>query len=129
MRNLFWLAAVLVALVFAGCARKKTSESAYQSFAGAPATKESETPTSAQVLMVKAAEGLNGKVSSANANAKFVVLTFPVGQMAEINQRLNVYRGELKVGEVKVTGPQGDDSIVADILVGGAQPGDEVRDR
>jgi hypothetical protein len=42
---------------------------------------------------------------------------------------MNVYRRGLKVGEVKVTGPQRDDNIVADITAGEAAVGDEVRDR
>jgi hypothetical protein len=49
--------------------------------------------------------------------------------MAAIDQRLNVYRGGLKVGELIVTGPQREDSIVADVTAGEARTGDEVRDR
>jgi hypothetical protein len=35
----------------------------------------------------------------------------------------------LKVAEVKVTGPQRDNNIVADLVSGDAQVGDEVRDQ
>lgn len=72
---------------------------------------------------------LVGKVVSANAASRFAVLNFPMGRMAQVGQVLNVYRSGLKVGEVKVSGPQRDDNIVADISVGEAQKGDEVKDR
>jgi hypothetical protein len=72
---------------------------------------------------------LNGKVSAADVNLRFVVLTFPVGQMPALNQQLNIYRDGLKVGIVNVSGPQRDDSIVADIIMGEAHTGDQVRDR
>ena len=68
-----------------------------------------------QHVMVEAGRGWN----------KF----FAVGQMPMLEQKLNVYRGGLKTGEVRITGPQRDDNIVADIVVGDAAAGDEVRDR
>ena len=68
-----------------------------------------------------------GKVVRVNDNARFAVLNFPVGTMPGIESRLNVYRHGLKVGEVKVTGPQQDDNTVADIVTGEVQVGDELR--
>jgi hypothetical protein len=35
----------------------------------------------------------------------------------------------LKAGEVKISGPQRDNNIVADLVNGDAQVGDEVRDQ
>ena len=46
-----------------------------------------------------------------------------------MEQRLNLYRNGLKAGEIKVTGPQLDENVVADIVAGDAQLGDEARDR
>jgi len=40
---------------------------------------------------------------------------------------MNLYRGGLKVGEVKITGPQDDDNIVADLLTGDSEVGDQAR--
>jgi hypothetical protein len=80
-------------------------------------------------VIVTPAEGLAGKVISLNTTGKFVVLSFPLGQMPAFEQRLNIYRRGLKVGEAKVTGPKLDDNIVADIAQGTAEVGDEVRDR
>ena len=47
--------------------------------------------------------------------------------MAAAEQRLNLYRRGLKVGEVKVTGPAREDNIVADLVAGEAEVGDEAR--
>jgi hypothetical protein len=80
-------------------------------------------------LIVTPETGLSGKVVRFNAVGRFVVLTFPIGHLPARDQPLNVYRLGLKVGEVKTTGFQNDDSIVADIVSGDAAVGDEVRDR
>ena len=73
--------------------------------------------------------GLVGKVASVNASLHFVVLNFPVGRMAAIEQTLELYRQGQKIGEVKVTGPQQDDNIIADVVSGEAEAGDEVRSK
>lgn len=62
-----------------------------------------------------------------NSAARFVILTFPVGQMPPVGQLLYVYRHGLKVGEVRVTAPQQDDNTAADIVSGEAALGDEIR--
>ena len=68
-----------------------------------------------------------GKVALVNPTARFVVLNFPFGTMATAEQRLSLYRRGLKVGEVKVTGPVRENNIVADLVAGEAEVGDEVR--
>ena len=70
---------------------------------------------------------LIGKISRVNVDGRFVVMTFPIGHLPRLDQRLNVYRRGLKVGEIHVTGPQLDDNVVGDIGAGEAQAGDEVR--
>jgi hypothetical protein len=40
-----------------------------------------------------------------------------------------LYRRGLKVAEVRIAGPQYDDNIVADVLEGEAELGDEARNR
>ena len=57
------------------------------------------------------------------------MLSFPVSQMPKLDQTLFLYRNGLKVAEVKVTGPQRDNNIVADLVSGDARVGDEVRDQ
>jgi hypothetical protein len=68
-----------------------------------------------------------GKVVRVNQSARFAVLNFPLGIMPAPQQKLNVYRQGLKVGEMKVTGPQQEDNTVGDIVAGEAQVGDELR--
>jgi len=72
---------------------------------------------------------LTAQVISYNAVGQFVVLSFPMGQMPKMNQNLFLYRAGLKVGEVKITGPQNNNNIVADLISGEAQNGDEVREQ
>ena len=64
-----------------------------------------------------------------NTAGRFVVLNFPVGHLPAVEQHLNLYRRGSKVGEVKVTGPQNDDNVVADLLAGDSEIGDQVRDK
>jgi hypothetical protein len=73
------------------------------------------------------AGALVGKVVSVNVTARFVVLSFPVGRLPSLEQRLSVYRQGVKVGEVKITGPQRDDNIAADTIAGEPALGDQVR--
>jgi hypothetical protein len=89
--------------------------------APAPAAHTTET-------IVKPDNSLSARVASYNAAGRFVVLSFPVSRMPRMDQTLFLYRNGLKVAELKVTGPQRDNNIVADLVSGDAQAGDEVRD-
>jgi hypothetical protein len=110
---------LLVALVMAlsGCASNKEPK-----YADVPDLPSPENP------VVKPAEVLTGKVVSYNSVGGFTVLNFPVTKMPVPGQKLALYRDGLKVGEVKITGPQKDDNIVADLTKGAAKIGDEVRE-
>ncbi len=68
------------------------------------------------------------KVISVNTVGRFVILSFPAGQMPKPDQALFLYRAGLKVAQVKITGPQQENNIVADLVSGDAQVGDTVRD-
>jgi hypothetical protein len=93
------------------------------------ATKASSTNAATEKFLVTPDAGLRGRVASVNANLRFVVLTFPLGQLPPTDSRMNVFRNGAIVGEVKITGPQRDDNSVADIVLGDAQKGDEVRQK
>ncbi len=80
-------------------------------------------------LIITPDASLAAKVVSYNPTGRFVVLTFPIGRMPAMGQTLFLYRAGLKTGEVKISGPQRDNNIVADLVTGDAQPGDEVRDQ
>jgi hypothetical protein len=87
------------------------------------------TPSAELNPIVTPDNSLTAKVASYNATGRFVVLSFPVGHLPGTDQTLFLYRDGLKVGEVKVTGPQRDNDTVADLVTGTAQVGDEVRDQ
>lgn len=126
MRIVFPMVLVLVVLA-CGCAGRKpaaeTTPGATPVFAPVPGA------TTEGGLIVTPENALIGTVARVNLNGRFVVLTFPVARLPQVEQRLSVYRGGLKVGEVKVTGFRLDDNVVADIVAGEAQADDQVRDR
>ncbi|HEU6448668.1 MAG TPA: hypothetical protein VFV23_09560 [Verrucomicrobiae bacterium] len=49
--------------------------------------------------------------------------------MPKTGETFFLYRNGLKTGEVKITGPQRDNNIVADLTAGDAQVGDDVREQ
>ena len=49
--------------------------------------------------------------------------------MPQAGQTFFLYRAGMKVGEVKITGPQRDNDTVADLTTGDAQEGDDVREQ
>ncbi|HEX3625219.1 MAG TPA: hypothetical protein VH280_07330 [Verrucomicrobiae bacterium] len=57
-----------------------------------------------------------------------MVLSFPLGRMPQTGQTLFIYRAGIKVGEAKITGPQRDNDIVADLTTGDAEAGDEAHE-
>ncbi len=108
---------LLLALVMAtGCASKK-NKAATQPAAMVPQA------------IVTPDLSLTAKVLSVNVVGRFVVLDFPNGRVPSLQQTFFLYRAGLKVGEVKITGPQADNAIVADLTSGEAKVGDTVRDR
>ncbi len=102
------------AFLFVGCAGHKV----------APMAVAEPAPT-----IVTPDNSLTARVVSYNSVGRFVVLSFPVGQMPALDQSLFLYRDGLKVAEIKITGPQQDNNTVADLVTGDAQVGDEVRDQ
>jgi hypothetical protein len=72
---------------------------------------------------------LQARVAVYNSTGRFVVLSVAAGPMPSLDQTLFLYRNGLKVAELKVTGPQNENNIVADLISGDAKAGDDVRDR
>jgi len=105
-------ACLLTLLVFGGCASPEP----------APAANPGG-------LLVTPEHSLVGKVVTYNAAGRFVVLDFPVGKLPVLDQPMFVYRQGLKVGQIKITGPERDTNTVGDLVSGEAQKGDEVRDQ
>ena len=104
-------------LLVAGCA--------HQAPAGQPSMGLGSAPPPRAII--KPDLQTSGQVAMVNSEARFVVLSFPPGPLPPAEQRLNVYRNGMKVGEIKVTGPQHENDTVADIVAGDVQVHDEVR--
>ena len=106
------------ALLLAGCAHR-----ADQPNPAAPPVRTQQPKT-----VIKPDLQASGRVAMVNGEAHFVVLSFPPGPMPQTDHHLGVFRNGLKVGEVKVTGPQHENDTVADIITGEIQLHDEVRE-
>ena len=90
--------------------------------------KKNVAPVTPQTAVVTPDLSLAAKVISVNTIGRFVVLDFPAGQMPKLQQTLSLYRTGLKVAEVKITGPQSDNNIVADLVSGDAKVGDTIHE-
>ena len=130
-----FLPTLLLAVVWmSGCATKPAP--VFQPLPGATtavpsregAASASQTKTGEQSIVTPDTI-LTGRVSVYNEAGRFVVLDFPIGHLPANEQIMFVFRQGLKVGEVRVTGPQRDHNTVADLISGEARKGDEVRDR
>lgn len=117
MKKFYPVFILLIVVSLTGCAWMKHKPAASKS---APvASKTIVTPD----------ESLAAKVIKVNTVGRFVVLNFPEGQMPKPDQHLFLYRGGLKVAEVKTTGQPLETCIVADIISGDMEVGDIVRDQ
>ena len=92
-------------------------------------TGASVTPASTNTFLVTPDLSTVGRVVRVNASLRFVVLSFPIGQTPATGTRLNVFRHNEIVGEVRISDQQRDNNAVADIVLGDAQDGDEVRQK
>jgi hypothetical protein len=128
MRLCSFFSFILAALVVSGC---------ISHHAPPPNSASAATPTPPPTAsistnpepIVTPDTSLSAKVVRYNSVGRFVVLSFPVSQMPQMGQMLFIYRAGMKVGEVKITGPQRDNDVVADLTTGDAEAGDDVRDQ
>ncbi|MCX6887212.1 MAG: hypothetical protein NTX27_19485 [Verrucomicrobia bacterium] len=121
----FWSWCLLsFALAACGCAGGRSPAVTPSSKGGSSSSVRSNTPP-----RVVANRILVGKVMRAHVAGKFIVISFPPGRMPQLEQLFSIYRGGLMVGQARISGPQMDDAIVADLTSGEAEPGDEARDR
>ena len=136
MRNLL-LSLLVVTLVGTGCLHQQPpvfkpvpgfAESVQPSQPPAP-PKAKPAPAAPSKRTVTPDAAFAGKIVTYNDAGRFVVMSFPLGHLPKNDRPMFVYREGLKVGELKVTGPQLEENIVADLVAGEARPGDEVRDK
>jgi hypothetical protein len=119
---------LLAALLLCGCFSKK-AEPQFPPVSGANSSQQVAGASGNPKLIVTPGKSLVGKVAFVHPTARFVVINFPVGHLPAVEQHFNLYRAGLKVGEAKITGPQYDDNVVADLLSGESEIGDQARDR
>jgi hypothetical protein len=105
----------IVGLALCGCA--------------AQGRKGADSKSAGSQTIVTPDASLAAKVVSYNSAGRFVVLNFPAGQMPKIGQSLFLYRNGLKSGEVKIDTWQRENLVVADVVKGEAQVGDEARNQ
>jgi len=134
---MFVLVACAGGCVFRRAAATKPASEKSSSTAAISGSETNQVPTVAAQrkavtdgkLIVTPENLLVGTVTTYNSAGRFVVLDFPVGRMPALDQVFFVYRQGLKIGEVKIAGPERDHMTVADLVTGEARRGDEVRDK
>ncbi len=123
---------LLVGLIGAGCesgpAVRRVEISRSKAPRKSPPPSAQQADAQPRAAIVTPANVLTAKVVSYNEAGRFVLLSFPVGQMPANDRMLTIHRDGKKVGEVKITGPRSDQRIVADLVSGEAHPGDDVRE-
>lgn len=92
-----------------------------------PDLRPAAPPPAHAKITVSADSGWEGQVAFADARGRFVVLTFPLGRMPASDAVFGIYHHGVKTGEAKITGPQRDDTIAADLIQGNAETGDAAR--
>jgi hypothetical protein len=106
---------VCATLLLAGCVHPKPPVNS-----PLPSVKQKPPDT-----YITPALGAVGRVEMVNAEGRFVVLSFPPGHVPPPGQSWRINHRGLKIGRVKITGPQRAIDTVADIVEGEANLGDE----
>lgn len=116
---------LLAGMLLGGCAWFRSGSS--KTSGAQPPGGANTSAANGKKLIVTPDTVKTGKVVQVNEREKFAILNFPVGGLPPLEQLLNVYRSGLKVGEIRISGPQSEDNTVGDIIQGEAKVGDEVR--
>ncbi len=121
-----WTVAILLSVLGAGasCARDGRVPAA------PPASAPEQVPAvedSGRYPQVTPITPVQGRVVFLHARLRFVIVDFAFQQMPRLEQRLGVFRGGRRVGEVRVSGPVEGTRVVADVMSGEAAVGDRVR--
>ena len=106
---------------------KDIAEPAEKTIAPAKTNVVQKAPVAQKGPIITPSQEFLGQVAMVNRSARFAVLLFPIGEVPPAGKELGVYRGENKVAELRVTGPQRENNTVADILSGEPEVSDEVR--
>ena len=90
-----------------------------------PATDGRTVRTPVKVIPVNP---IQGKVVLLKTDLNYVIIDFSLGRLPSPEQKLNVYRGGQKVGQVRISGQSVSVNFAADIVAGEAKVGDEVKE-
>jgi len=129
MRFAFLLSLCMAGTALVGCKGNKAQSPNPATQPPTPAAQISVSPQPQETTVIVTPDSApSGNVAMVNPNARYAVVSFPIGTIPPIGRTLNVYRDGLKVGELKVTGPQRGFNTVADIVAGECQVKDNVRE-
>ena len=116
---------LLAGLILGGCKSVQEQDqpavTAEKTPSGAEASKPEEKP------VVRPVDRIVGRVLAINNPLRFVIADFPTGRLPALDQNLSIYREDLKVAEVRVSGPYRGTTVAADITAGEVRAGDQVR--
>jgi hypothetical protein len=70
---------------------------------------------------------MRGKVVALDSRLQFVVIDFSGTRLPPLEQKMNVYRLDQKVAEVRISGPYRNTTVAADITAGEVKYGDLVK--
>ncbi len=93
---------------------------------GSGATAPAGTPAGARLEPAATETGV-ARVASVNTEFGFAVIDFAAQTMPPMGTRVNVYRGDKRVGTVRITEPVHAPLATADIVDGEVRVGDEAR--
>src|ERR1043166_5171391 len=85
------------------------------SVAAAPPSRITPANTGGKPVM-QPVETTMGRVIGGKDELRFVVVDFGSNRLPALDRRLNVYRSDQKVAEIKISGPYRGTTVVADIL-------------
>jgi hypothetical protein len=96
---------------------------------GSGATAPARTPAAPVGAHLEPSSSETGvaRVASVNSELGFVVVDFSGQAMPPVGTRVNVYRGDKRVGTVRITEPVHAPLATADVVEGEARVGDEAR--
>jgi hypothetical protein len=117
----------IIFIVLCGCKSGSSSKKSQKTAVSPKVEKTVPSDKKPRITSNQLQTVLSGRIKSVNTKAGFVIVSFPLGKMPIIGQRLWIYRDGNRVGVIKITGPQMDFNIAADIIEGEAKIDDEVR--
>jgi hypothetical protein len=85
------------------------------------------TPVVRPVRLQEPMDGGVGRVISVNARLRFVLLDYSLNTLPKIGDVVELWREDQVVGELKVTGPIRNTTVLADMVSGEPRVGDQAR--